>query len=106
MTGFFDSLRIESMGTGVSVTMIYPGFVTSEIRERAYGAAGRPLGKSTVRKAEVMSAEECARITIEAIAKRKREAVMTLRGKLGQRLKLIAPGAVDKVARHAIEEGK
>jgi short-subunit dehydrogenase len=106
MVGFFDSLRIELMETGVSVTVIYPGFVTSEIRERAYGADGRPLGKSPVREAEVMSAEECALIMVRAIARRKREEVMTLRGKLGLWLKLIAPGLVDKVARKAIEEGK
>ena len=106
MVGFFDSLRIELMETGVSVTIIYPGFVTSEIRERAFGADGQPLGKSPVRESEVMSAEECARIMIKAIAQRQREEVMTLRGKLGQWMKLIAPGLVDKVARKAIEEGK
>jgi short-subunit dehydrogenase len=106
MVGFFDSLRIELLETGVSVTIVYPGFVTSEIRERAFGADGQPLKQSPVRESEVMSAEECARIMIDAIARRKREAVMTLRGKLGQWLKLIAPGLVDKVARKAIEEGK
>ena len=106
MVGFFDSLRIELTGSGVSVTLIYPGFVTSEIRERAFGADGQPLGKSPVRESEVMSAEECARIMIDAIARRKREEVMTLRGKLGQWFKLIAPGLVDKVARKAIEDGK
>jgi len=106
MVGFFDSLRIELMETGVSVTIIYPGFVTSEIRERAFGADGQPLGKSPVRESEVMPAEECARIMIDAIARRKREEVMTLRGKLGQWAKLIAPGLVDTVVRKAIEEGK
>jgi short-subunit dehydrogenase len=88
------------------VTIIYPGFVTSEIRERAYGADGKPLGKSPVRETEVMSAEECAHIMLNAIARRKREEVMTLRGKLGQWLKLLAPRMVDKIARKAIEEGK
>ena len=106
LVGFFDSLRIELAGSGVSVTLIYPGFVTSEIRERAFGADGQPLKKSPVHESEVMSAEECARIMIKAIARRKREEVMTLRGKLGQWMKLIAPGMVDRVARRAIEEGK
>jgi hypothetical protein len=32
--------------------------------------------------------------------------VMTLRGKLGQWLKLIAPGLVDRIALKAIREGK
>jgi len=106
MAGFFDSLCIELAETGVTATMIYPGFVTSEIRERAYGADGKPLVKSPVRETEVMTVAECARIIINAIARRKREEVMTLRGKLGQWLKLIAPGAVDRVVRKAIEEGR
>ena len=37
LAGFFNTLRIELLGTGVSVTIIYPGFVTSEIRERLTG---------------------------------------------------------------------
>jgi short-subunit dehydrogenase len=106
LVGFFDSLRIELAGTGVTVTIIYPGFVTSEIRERAFGADGKPLGKSPVRESEVMSAEECAHLMLNAIARRKREEVMTWRGKLGQWVKLLAPGMVDKIARQAIEEGK
>jgi short-subunit dehydrogenase len=106
MVGFFDSLRIELADSSVSVTVIYPGVVTSEIRERAVGADGKPLGKSTAREAEMMPAEKCARITIDAIARRKREEVMTLRGKLGLWLKLIAPGVVDRMARRAIETGK
>jgi len=106
MVGFFDSLRIELAETGVSVTLIYPGFVKSEIRERAFDADGQPLKKSPVREAEVMTAEECARIIIKATVRRKREEVMTLRGKLGQWAKLIAPGFVDRMARRAIAEGK
>ncbi len=106
MVGFFDSLRMELVGSGVSVTLIYPGFVTSEIRQRAYGADGQPLGKSPVREAEVMSVDECARLIVKAMAQRKREEVMTLRGKLGQWVKLIAPGVVDRMARRAIAEGK
>ena len=106
MAGFFDALRIEVAEQGISVTMIYPGFVTSEIRGRAYGPDGKPLGKSPVRESEVMSVETCARIIVRAMAKRKREEVMTLRGKLGMWVKLIAPGLVDRVARNAIEVGR
>ena len=106
MVGFFDSLRIELVDTGVSVTLIYPGFVTSEIRERAFGPDGKPLGISPVREAEVMSVEECARLIVNAMARRKREEVMTLRGKLSQWVKLVAPGYVDNTVRKAIAEGK
>ena len=47
-----------------------------------------------------------ARITLKVAASREREEVMTLRGKLGQWIKLIAPDLVDKIAGKGIEEGK
>jgi len=40
MTGFFDSLRIELAGQGVSVTIVAPDFVRSEIHRRAIGWQG------------------------------------------------------------------
>lgn len=108
MVGFFDSLRIELMETGVTVTMVYPGFVSTEIRERAFGPDGAPLGagNSPVRESEVMAPEECARLIVEGAAKRKREVVMTGRAKVGQWLKLVAPGVVDRIARDAILKGR
>ncbi|MFN8597829.1 MAG: SDR family oxidoreductase [Anaerolineae bacterium] len=106
MAGFFDSLRIELADSGVSVTVIYPGFVTSEIRTRAFGTDGQPLKKSPVRESEVMTPQECARLIITAMARRQREEVMTLRGKLGLWVKLIAPGLVDRMAKRAIEIGR
>ena len=50
MIGFFDSLRIELKGSGVSVTVIAPDFVRSEIHKRALGPDGRPLGVSPMRQ--------------------------------------------------------
>ncbi len=106
MTGFFDSLRIELEPFGVSVTMIYPGFVASQVRARALGPDGKPLVSSPVREGQVMPVEKCAQIMVSAMTKRKREEVMTLRGKLGQWLKLIAPGLVDRIASQAIKAGR
>ena len=104
MRGFFDSLRIELMGTGVDVTMIYPGFVDTGIRENSAGPDGKPIGHVPVRL-DMMSVEECARITLAAMEARKREVVMTARGKMGAWLKLVAPGVVDRMAKRVIEKG-
>jgi short-subunit dehydrogenase len=106
MTGFFDSLRIELDGTGVDVTMIYPGFVATGIRENATGPDGKPIEVSPVREGEVMSAEDCARRIVAAMERREREVVMTARGKIGLWLKLVAPGLIDRIAKRAIEEGR
>ncbi|QJR09728.1 3-phenylpropionate-dihydrodiol/cinnamic acid-dihydrodiol dehydrogenase [Usitatibacter rugosus] len=106
MTGFFDSLRIELDGSGVTVTMIYPGFVSTGIRENASGPDGKPIAVSPVKEGEVMGVEECARIIVEAMQTRKREVIMTARGKIGLWLKLVAPGMIDRIAKRAIETGR
>ena len=103
MRGFFDSLRIELADEGVSVTMIYPGFVATGIRENATGADGKPAKIDPVNQDDVMSAEECADIIVRAIESRKREEIMTMKGKLGQWLKLIAPSVIDGMAKRAVE---
>ncbi len=98
MAGFFDSLRIELAESGVTVTVAYPGFVDTGIGERALGADGLPLGDRAFMREGVMTTEECSRLIVDAAASRKREIIMTFRGRMGQWLKLIAPGAVDKMA--------
>ena len=106
MVGFFDTLRIELASEGVDVTMIYPDFVATEARARAFGPDGIPLGKSPVHEKEVMTVEQCVDLMLPAIQKRKRELVMTPRAKVGQYVKLFAPGLVDNIARRAIEKGR
>lgn len=106
MAGFFDSLRLELASEGVSVTVIYPGFVATEIGTRAVGAGGRTLGKRPVRDSAVMPADECARQIIAAAAARRRELVMTLQGKIGQWIKLAAPAIVDRLILRTVERGR
>jgi short-subunit dehydrogenase len=106
MRGFFDSLRVELAGAGVTVTMAYPGFVSTGIRENASGPDGRPIAISPVKEGEVMTAENCAGLILAAIETRRREVVMTARGRIALFLKLVAPGLVDRIARNAIDKGR
>lgn len=102
LAGFMDSLRIELMDTGVSVTVVYPDFVQTEVRDRVLGADGRPLAVHPLRTGSFMSAETCARKILRAAGRRRREAVLGLRGKLGVRLHGLVPGMIDRIARRAI----
>lgn len=106
MRGFFDSLRIELEETGVTVTMVYPGFVATGIRENATGADGKPALIDPVDQAGVMSVADCTTLILSAIQGRKREEIMTLKGRLGQWLKLIAPSMIDGMAKRAVEGNK
>lgn len=104
--GFFDTLRIELLGSGVSVTVACPDFVASEIRKRAFGADGAPLGDSPVQEGKVMTAETCARLILDGAAGRKRELILSTRGQVGLWLKLLAPGLIDRIAARAIARGR
>ncbi len=106
MAGFFDSLRIELSGSGVSVTLSDPGFVGTGAQGRNLSATGQPLGHVPIDMAAAMAPAECARQSIAAAAGRKRELVMTARAKIGLWLKLIAPGFVDGMAAKATATGK
>ena len=106
MTGFFDSLRIELAPHGVRVSMIYPGFVASEERSFSLGPDGQPLRSSPVQEDKVMSVQTCAGLILRAMSCRRRELVMTWRGKLGQWIKLFASALVDRIASRAIQVGK
>jgi short-subunit dehydrogenase len=105
MAGFFDSLRIEMAGEGVTVTVAYPGFVATEIAARAIGPHGTRLGQRPVRDSAVMSPEECARRILAAVAKRRRQVIMTARGRMGLLLKALMPAAIDRIAARTIERG-
>jgi short-subunit dehydrogenase len=106
MQGFFDSLRIELLGTGVDVLVASPGFVRTGIRDRVLGPDGKPLGRSPRDESSgaTMSLEECTRILVRAIDRREREVVMSSRARVGMWLKLVAPRAVDRLARNAVRE--
>jgi short-subunit dehydrogenase len=106
MAGFFDTLRIELAPHGVGVTMVYPGFVSTEMRERALGPDGKALVQSPMQESKLMPVEKCAGLIVRAMEKRKRELVMTTKGRLGLWIKLFAPDWMDQTAAKAIERGR
>ncbi len=102
MAGFFDSLRIELEDSGVSVTMCYPGFVATDVRKNALGPDGKPRGVSHMDEDAMMTVEECAAHIRKAAARRRREWVMGTKARLGQWVKLIAPGLLDQISRKSV----
>ena len=103
MTGFFEALRVEMAPHGVSVTIAYPGVVATDIRYRGFNAHGQAAGQSGLDERGAMSVEACARLIRLGMARRERDIVMSLKGKLGRWMKLLAPGLVDKLAMAALK---
>jgi short-subunit dehydrogenase len=93
------------MGSGVSVSVVCPDFVVSEIHRRAFGTDGTPLGETPMRESHIMTTQRCAELIVDAMARRKRMAILSLRGRLGRFVRLLAPGLIDTIARRAVERG-
>jgi short-subunit dehydrogenase len=98
MNGFTDTLRMETVRDGVGVTLICPYWVITEFHERYLDKNGVPKGAEgrNLYSPNMMTADRCAEIIIEAARKRKRQMVMSPGG-WGQWLKLIAPGMMDRM---------
>ena len=104
MNGFFESLRIELEPWGVTVTIVAPDFVQSEIHERSIGPDGAPLGRILQGHSTFLTAGACADIIVRAMAKRKRLVVTSWRGRWGRWIKLISPRIIDWMARKGVTD--
>lgn len=103
MSGFLEALRIELMGSGVDVTVVFPGVVATEIRRNGLNGAGGRAGVSGLAEAGAMSIEQCVAETLAAMDNRVREHIMTRQGRLGMKVKGFFPGLIDRMARRALD---
>lgn len=98
--GLAASLSHELSPAGISVTLISPGFVESEITQvdnRGVWRAEAP--KRPVPPAIVMATPTAARKIVRAVARRRREAVITGFGKAAVRLQRHLPGVLATIIR-------
>lgn len=103
--GFLEALRTELLYTGVHVMWVSPGFTASNIRNEARSSDGSSQAETPLDESKLMSAEECARIIMDGLAKRKRSVVMTGQGKLAVWLNKLLPSLADKmVYKHFLNE--
>ncbi len=80
--GYFESLRVELAGSGVSVTMVCPAFADTGIETRAVARSEGATGEWST-TGRHLSAEQVADAVIDGVGKRKR---------------LVLPGATARAA--------
>jgi len=104
MTGFFEALRTELTDVSVSVTLAYPGVVATRIRHRGFNAQGQAAGQSGLDERGAMSVERCAQLILDGTLRRRRDIVMSAKGRIGRWIKLIAPTWIDRMAIQALNK--
>ncbi|GAB2500218.1 SDR family oxidoreductase [Algoriphagus taiwanensis] len=99
--GFFDTLRAEHFQDNISVTLICPGFIKTQVSINALTADGSPLGEMDEAQANGMSPEECAEEIFAAISRKKEEVLIGGKEKYAVYLKRFFPGIFSKILRKA-----
>jgi short-subunit dehydrogenase len=81
----------ELRPSGVKVTLISPGFVDSNIRHVGNDGNFHPAAKDSAPRWLVMSTEKAVRQILGAVARGKREAIITNHGKIAVAMERFAP---------------
>lgn len=68
---FFNSLRSELVQTGVSVTIVNPGYIKTNISYNALDGSGNKFNKQSQGQAKGIPADVCAKKIVKAIAQQR-----------------------------------
>jgi short-subunit dehydrogenase len=96
LEGFMQSLRIETLKSGLHVGMIYPGYTASNIRNMALNNVGATQQESPLDESKLMQPETVADAIVYMVKKRKRQQVLTGIGKVSKWLNILLPSLSDK----------
>jgi len=97
--GFFDSLRAEVGKDGITVTIVCPGYIRTNVSRNALTGDGSAFGQMDRTHERAMLPEECARRIVNAVAKRKQELVVGGLETWAVPLKRFFPRLVSRIVR-------
>lgn len=99
IAGFYDALRAEVHGSGLRVSVVYPGFVRSNVTMAALSGSGEAHGKMDDKQATAMSAEEFAGKAVSALAREEERIIIAGKEKLAVYLGRVSPGLLSRLIR-------
>ena len=91
LVGFYESLRLEEEKNNIKVSLVFPGFVHTNISQNALSGDGQKHAKLDNNQKGGISAEKCARDIIRGIKKDKYEIISGGSEKWGILLKRLFP---------------
>jgi NAD(P)-dependent dehydrogenase (short-subunit alcohol dehydrogenase family) len=99
--GWFDSLRAEVAGDGISVTIVAPSFAATGIESRAaHRSAGQAGDWSTT--GEVLSADDVAAAVIDGLDRRRRLVLPSRTARAAWAVSRVAPATYERLMRRRI----
>jgi dehydrogenase/reductase SDR family protein 7B len=99
IAGFYDALRAETFESGIRVSVIYPGFVKSNVSLSALTGTGGAHGQVDEKQATAMSADEFARQAVAALAREENRIIIAGKEKVAVWLGRLSPDLLARVIR-------
>jgi short-subunit dehydrogenase len=99
VNGFFEALRTETAEQGIDVTLVFPGFVNTEISAHALTGDGGTHGRQDPGQASAMSPEALARRVVAGVSAREPRLLIAGKEKLLVYLGRFSPALVSQVVR-------
>jgi short-subunit dehydrogenase len=99
--GFFDTLRAEHFQENITVTIICPGFIRTNVSINAITADGSTLGKMDEAQEKGMTPQDCAAEIFSAITRKKEEVNIGGKETLAVYVKRFFPGIFSKIIKKA-----
>lgn len=98
--GFFDSLRAEHYKDDIAVTLICPGFVTTNVSKNALTGDGTPQNKMDTATANGIHPDKFAKLMVKAIKNKREEVYIAgVKEKLAVYAKRFFPKVLSKMIR-------
>ena len=97
--GFFDSVRAETYGKNIYITLVIPGFVKTNVSMNALTEDGKALDQMDDELAKGMTAEQCARKIIQGAEKEKHDLLLGGKETMAVYIKRFYPGLLARIVR-------
>lgn len=99
--GYFDSLRSEVYQQNISITLICPGFIKTNVAKNAFTPSGFAQGSSDDSIENGMSPAECAQEIVKAVTAKKEEVYIGGKEVKGVLFKRLLPARFSRYIRTA-----
>lgn len=97
--GYFESLRLEVEKKGISVLLVCPGKIKTNVSVNAVSTNGKSHNQMDESHQQAMSAETCAQLIIQAIINDKEEILVGGKELLAVKIKRFFPKLFGKIIR-------
>lgn len=97
--GYYDSMRMETEQKGISITLVMPGLIATEISKHAVNEKGEPTGEMDNNQAGGLPPEVCAYKILEGVEAGKKEFGVGGKEILGLYVRRFFPNMFEKILR-------